>query len=451
MSDQTATVLVAAFFDGPGLLAVRFTRAGDLSPVARFATMRPPDASPIGCVGVAGIVGIGLGIALIAVPVVRSFQKSSQESQAGRIASESAQSLDRPVIDGRTATDCRQGTAWAGTLGTLADDLAPKREDLHRYAVRTLLDVPREIAASSDPTGGWLAPRCAPSDQTAYEHATRLSAMLTEIGCGPEVAVILDLAGPNAVAAAAAMSANFDPVFTMDNLPHPAAAVPSAQTLAAAVYWRPEFVAAQAKRTRSAPALFVLDGNRLAPYANEAGRFDNRSVARLPDAAGFQALGITRVLYVRARSGEVAESDDLHELFLALGAAGVEVRHLALESAVSGPATLAAEAAQNPQDKGRPGSSFPALWFWYLYGWNRPAGIGSSGIRDGDANYRATPRTTMFSGRPGPSGLDGGQRAHGTVIQGLAAPRVLPAPSPPSKTSGGSWFRSTGSRGYHSS
>jgi hypothetical protein len=318
-------------------------------------------------------------------------------------------------------------------LGALADELAPSRPELKRYAVRTLLDVPRELARRGDATGGWLAPRCSADDREAFRQGGELSRMLGQAGCGTDLAVILDLPGPACVAAAAGMARRFDPVFTMDNLPHPAGVVDSAQTLAAAVYWRPEFIDARSARAsigQPAPALFLLEGNRLAPYANQSDRFDNRSHARLPDAAGFNALGVKRVLYVRRRSGE-PEADDLNELFVALAAAGIEVRHLSLDTAA--PAATATVASAPDRS---PSHAAPQTWFWRNYGWYRPASEPAQEPYERDALYRTVQRPTMFSGAR-PVGFDGGERAHSAIVSALS--------TPPS----GSWSRSSGSS-WHS-
>src|SRR5262249_8838076 len=161
-----------------------------------------------------------------------------------------------------------------------------------------------------DPTGGWLVPRCSSDDRAAYERGKHIAEVLIEAGMRADAAVILDLPGPHAVAAAAGMSVCFDPVFTFDNLPHPSGVVASAQTLGAVVYWRPQ-LAWKTNRSPSAPALFVLEGDRLAPYRNQVDVFDNRSVAKLPSVAGFRELGVSHVLYIKEQRGNVGEADDL--------------------------------------------------------------------------------------------------------------------------------------------
>ena len=47
-----------------------------------------------------------------------------------------------------------------------------------------------------------------------------------EGACRTDVALVLDLPGPEAVAVAAALAPCFDPVFVFDNWPHPLGVVP---------------------------------------------------------------------------------------------------------------------------------------------------------------------------------------------------------------------------------
>ena len=143
-------------------------------------------------------------------------------------------------------------------------------------------------------------------------------------------AVIVDLPGPEAVAFAAELADTFDPVFLFDNWPHPRGVVPAHMTLAAAVALQDRFAQAKLTRPTSAPPLFVLDRNRLAPYTDEANQFDNRSLARLPGAAGLQAIGVNRVLYVAPFNGRVIDSDDVNEDLLFYGASGLDVRAVQL-------------------------------------------------------------------------------------------------------------------------
>ena len=408
MSDTA--ILAAAFHDTPGLLAVRLTHPGQGA--VAFATSRRPDAargksSSGGCGGLI-IAGVVAAVVIFA--------------NVGSCSSDGSDPPPQPSISAAQSADVAGLTSWTVEARDLGDDLAPSRSDLKPWAVRALLDVPRELARRGQATGGWLVPACAPEDRLARDRAWRLAKALADTGQATDTAIILDLPGPQAVAAAAGMSGRFDPVFTSDSLPHPAGVVPSAQTLAAALYWRPVFEAERGKRTAEAGPCFILDGARLAPYANEADRFDNRTRARLPGPEALRTLGVRRVLYVRPTRGAVAEADDLNELFAALPAAGIEVRHLGLD-------------AVEPEEPVERSASHASSWLWLRTGWGR-----GSGQPDPDTAYRAQPRPVMPL-----AALDGGAASRSSLLASLAT-----RPPPTAKRSGGSWFRSSSSH-HHGS
>ena len=446
----------ATFFDSPGLLAVRFSRTASSRPAAAtFAAYRRPDTpSGINFGSIAKVVGVGLVIACVGVPILR-----------GNAAAGTSSGGKPPVISSPTPRDSAESSAWANDLEHLADDLSPTRADLKPWMVRTLLDVPRELARSGNATGGatggWLQPRYSPADRAAFGQGQRLARTLEAIGADRQMAVILDLPGPTAIAVATALAWNFDPVFTFENLPHPAGVVPSAQTLAAAVYWRPQLVAArEARKTAKAgttaeslPPVFVLEGDRLAKYANEVERFDNRSQVRLPDAAALRALGVTRVLYVRQRRGDVAEADDLNAAFIALAAGDIALKHLALNALDESETQVENESAPAPtagtSTSTGTSTSNSSFWFWQRYGWYRPAGRQWSDLDDTDARYRTSPRTTQFSGTSGTPLYDGGNAHRFEVFRRLAPPP--PVASSSGSSSGSSGGSSSGSWGRSSS
>lgn len=418
MSDTA--ILAAAFHDTPGLLAVRLSHPRQAA--LAFATSRRPDvargkSSSGGC-GSLLIAGVIAGIVVI----------SNVGSCSGG-AGDEVEAPSRPVISAPMPEDAAGSRAWAGHADDLGDDFEPQRADLRPWAVRSLLDVPRELARRGAATGGWLQPACSAEDRRAHARGRILAAQFADGGLAAGTAVILDLPGSQAVAAAAGMAAIFDPVFTSDSLPHPQGVVPSAQTLAAALYWRPELVAARTRRDPAAGACFILEGERLNPYANQPGLFDNRTRARLPGTQALRGLGVQRVLYVRPQRGAVEEADDLNELLAALPAAGIEVRHVGLDA-------VEAEEAVEPARHAHAAST----WLWLRTGW----GAGS-GQPDPDAGYRVRPRPVM-----GLSGLDGGASGRSAVIDRLV---TRPPPRPvtsSSRTSGGSWFRSSSSH-HHGS
>jgi hypothetical protein len=317
-----------------------------------------------------------------------------------------------------SAVDVRGGTTWRERLAGLATALAPPNIGHRPFAVPTLFQSLehgpnrrlREV----------IRPIASPDMATAYDRGRALQG-LAEMQEAPEgLAVIVDLPGPQAVAFAAGLSPHFSPVFTFDNWPHPRGVVPSHLTLGAVLYHLPTFEAAARTRPLSAPPAFVLDSARLSPYTDSAWQFDNRYIARIPNAQWFKAEGITRLLYVRPDARQLQELDDLNEDFVALDRAGVEVKTVALtDFERPSPATLAA--APGGAGAGGPaptttyyygGYPHSHVFFWSSYGWGpRPrydSGAGGRVARaaplpaprvSGGAYYRAVERPTIFATR----------------------------------------------------
>lgn len=408
----------AAFFDEPGLLGVHLKRS-ESSPVRQFAARAPNVGSgfdPDWWTRLAGGAGMA-AVALTAAVLVSSQIPSCSERTSAR-----------PTITSPVDQTSDGASSRGVSLESLADDLQPARVDLWPYAIRTLFDVPRELARRGDATGGWLRPRCAPEDVKAYEAAMRLRLALPEAGPWADLAIVLDLPGPQGIAAAAALSDLFDPVFLFDNLPHPAAVVPVDETLAAAIYWRPSLLYAKPRRTSDAPPVFVLEGLRLAAYANEVDRFDNRSVARLPTTQQLRKLGVRRLLYVRPSAGTVAEQDDLNDLLVAYNDDGLPVRHLGLDAVPQVSAVASNRIVGGGSSSAATSSGSHFAWFLGRYHWKS----GPPDESDADARYRATRRAIAV-----PLRLDGGKSHQGEAMARLESPSRSPPPS-----SGGTRSRS---------
>jgi hypothetical protein len=158
----------------------------------------------------------------------------------------------------------------------------------------------------------------------AYRRGKALAALIDEGARG--IAVVVDLPGPESVAFAAGAANSLDPVFAIDNWPHPLGVVPAHETLAAAAYYQPLFAKASTTRSSTATPLFVLDRARLSPYADDRQHFDNRHLARLPSAAKLGELGVERVLYVAPSYTDVPELDDLNDDFVYDARMGVVVK-----------------------------------------------------------------------------------------------------------------------------
>ncbi len=434
-------ILVDAFFDQPGLLAVRFVHrfgaaSGSPRGAVSFAVDRKPDVSQgVSVGGLAGLAVAGLAVVVIGAVALNSCQGNSSGSSIATVNSARTAAF---------AVEKDDGQGWAARLDQLGDLMKPARADLLPWMQRALLDAPRELGRQgADRT--WLRPRCSPKEETAYRRGQRLGETLAAAGGANDLALILDLPGPEAIAAAAGLATRWDPVIAIDNLPHPRGVVRTVQTLAAAVYWQPAFTASRATRPAIAPPVFVLEGDRLAPYTNQVDRFDNRSVTRLPDAAALRQLGVGKILYVRYPTVLAAngEADDLVDDLIAWTEAGIDVRHLDFNAVEAIPTDPGAD------DRTR-------NWVWTRYGWGHVMGKAAITSDDADARYRTQARPTIF--RPqfsqdtvARASLDGGVGRQTQVMEALrpTSPSRASGSSAGhhhgSSSSGGSWSRSSGS------
>jgi hypothetical protein len=433
----TPAIQVDAFFDQPGLLAVRLAHQASRDPVRDFAARRPDHgrspASTSQGTGLSHILTMG-GILLLFGGVV--FVASHTPSESTNYSSAGDGDVE---IDNRPR-DAAGTTAWVGSMDRLSDDLAPPRDALKTMVTRTLLDIPRDLHAQGKEIPGWLAPAASDADRQAYARAKLLAAHLIA-GKGLDgLAVVIDLPGPQAVAAGAGLSGIGDTIFTMDNLPHPCGVVPSQSTLASALYWRPTILTARTQRAAPDQGIpvFVLDANRLAPYANEVDRFDNRSRVRLPSAAALASVKVSNLIYLRPTQADVGELDDLNQVLVEYAAAGITVRHLGLDSAddLSPPVTTAGAA---PASTTAASSHHSSAWMWYYLGMSR-SDAGYRGNAD-SVSYVSQRRAAVTS----PAALDGGAASREEIF------RQYPAERPRSTSQGGTWGRffssSSSSRG----
>jgi hypothetical protein len=300
-----------------------------------------------------------------------------------------------------SAVDADGSAGWEETLPLLAADLAPAEPSLRPYYVPTLFQV------LESPSSRTLRADLKPAPPAnARDDALRGEAILSlfrAVAMPKDTALILDLEGPASIAVAATLASGFEPVFTFDNWPHPLGVVPSHLTLASAVFYRPVFLRSRAQRPPDAPAVFVLDRNRLARYTDEDGQFDNRYVAKLPTAENLRALGIRHLLYVSPNKNEVRELDDLNDDFVEFAKRSIDVKVLPLSDldapTVATPPSAAAPATSYYYG----GHPYTHLWFWHSYGWYTP-------------------------------------RSYARVPSGSAAPALVP-PSPPAQISRGASYR----------
>lgn len=233
------------------------------------------------------------------------------------------------IFTGAQAVDVAGRADWRDALTTLAPRLSPSQPRWQPYYAPALFQSLQ--APGNESLRAAVRPIFTAEMAAASQRGQALLSLLIENGaCRNDVAVVLDVAGPDAVALAAALAPCFEPVFVLDNWPHPDGVVPAHQTLGAAVYFLPAFERARAGRSPATAPVFVLDRQRLAPYTDNAGQFDNRYFAGLPSVDALRTAGIRHLLYVTPDEQVTMDADDLNPDLAAIDEGGIDVKMLAL-------------------------------------------------------------------------------------------------------------------------
>ena len=346
----------------------------------------------------------------------------------------------------------------AALLSSLPDLLRPSEARHRPYYVPTLFQAPSALPRSWPDDGSStgkslrdvLRPTMTPAMRAAFGTGRSVGSLFAELN--RDTLVIVDLSGPEAVAFAAGAARDFDPVFSFDNWPHPYGVVRAHQTLSAALTLNKEFQDVAKTRRGDAPGLIVLDRDRLAPYSESPSQFDNRYVAKLPEAAALRSMGYAHVLCVVPQDGD-AESDDLNDDFVSYEASGISTRLLganafARDAAV--PPRPVAAAARDYDDGSTyvyGGSMRTHHWFWMHYPFARSAVLARPAPAYRAPSVAIAPRMTLFSG-------GGAQPSSGARVR-MQPPTFATTPVVVDSNDGrvigsrwtrsGSWNRSSGS------
>jgi hypothetical protein len=305
--------------------------------------------------------------------------------------------------------DADGGPSWRAAVPILPQVLAPTQTQLLPYYVPTLF---QSIVADDTTLRADMRPVFSPEMARGYAKGLSIGSLFAEPGWPADTAIIIDVPGPESVAVAAGLAQRFEPVYTFDNWPHPLGVVPSQETLGAALYYLPILERAKAQRPSPAAPVLVLDSNRLRQYGDEDAQFDNRYLAKIPTAEGFAALGIHHVLYVVADGSQLAEADDLNDDFVALQAAGVDVKMIALSDFMEEQPGEEDEPGYEDDYYASYGYSGVRFWFgggprhhlhfWDYYGWRcrNPVRIAPAPLSrvSGGCRFHPAPRAHMFGG-----------------------------------------------------
>jgi hypothetical protein len=270
-------------------------------------------------------------------------------------------------------------------LGSLAADLAPRQDALRPFYVPTLFQSPGAVPSTPStkapivPLRDVIEPVSTEATRVAFSRGRALATLFQGAPAGR--AVFIDLSGAESVAFAAGLAGELEPVFLLDNWPHPRGVVPSHLTLGSAIYYRPLFLRLAQTRAVPSPPAFVLDRDRLSHYTDSSDRFDNRYLAKVPTTQNLQSLGVKQVIYVAPDSRRMEELDDLNADFVAYAAAGIEVRAVAANdfeidwaAHKAAPSIIPSPTYDFEYDPSYCyGGSTHVHWvFWRVYGWGIP-------------------------------------------------------------------------------
>ncbi|MGE0884664.1 MAG: hypothetical protein AB7P14_14055 [Blastocatellales bacterium] len=307
----------------------------------------------------------------------------------------------------------------------------------------------------------------------AYQRAEGLRSLIASGENTDQTLIISDLPGPASIAVGAALADTMTLVPVFDNWPHPLGVVRSHETLGAMAYYAREIAEKSRNLKDNAPAMMLLDGNRLSSYVDQDSQFDNRYLAKLPPAEQLKQRGIQQVIYLTKDQTQAVELDDINEDFVEWQKNGINVRMLRLSEFKPYDEPLTAtNTATSPTPTSTVhrhyyygGSPYYHWWFYDHYYYSRPRQVyiysggrnvpippPSSAVRPSfnPPSYRPVSRPTVFSASrvgtsPGATGV-GKTKPSGfgrTSVRMGSNGRVSGVRSGRSGSygrSGGSWF-----------
>ncbi len=360
MTDPSEPLQRDELVDKPGIVGARWWQDGleGANPIARRTALLALCGAAVGVAAVGGLVALlarkssGSSASYGSVDDYDTSQTRAALAMQREYGWNFGAAGEPLVWDGDTSTPFSRAA-----LANLGEDMAPSSAAYRPFYVPTLLEsvaaqrktVPPADPGTFVPVQDVLMPIFTGAMGVAFRNGRALASLFdrSKFPDAPQMALVIDLAGPESIAFAAGAASLFDPVMLMDNWPHPRGVVRSHLTLAAAAYFQPLFAKARATRKKS-PPMFILDRGRLASYTDDATHFDNRFVAKMPGYARLKEQQLAHVLYVVPTSRETPEMDDLNDNFVAMVAYGVDVSTVAAESFGPDPAagaTLPSSAA----------------------------------------------------------------------------------------------------------
>jgi hypothetical protein len=262
-----------------------------------------------------------------------------------------------------------------------------------------------------------------PQMRETYVRAEALRNLISQSPNPEQTLIISELPGSQSIALGAAMAdtAQLIPVF--DNWPHPLGVVRAHETLGAMAYYAKEIEEKRARLKENAPAILLLDGNRLTAYTDQDRQFDNRYLAKLPPADQLKQRGVQQVIYLVKDETQKDELDDINDDLVEWQKQGINVRMLRLSefkpvdepvlASTTGTGTTPGTTTQSStvhRNYYYGGSPWASWWFYNHYGYGYPREVVV--YRDGrnipvprptrdqtyrPPTYRPVSRPTIFS------------------------------------------------------
>ena len=370
-------------------------------------------------------------------------------------------------FDGASLTDSQGKNLTSYDPNYLISVYQPRDSRWQPFFVPTLIQ-----SLSQQSLNGQMRPVCTPLMRETYDRAQGLRDLIAQTPNPSQTLIISELPGAQSVAFGAAMAdiAQLVPVF--DNWPHPLGVVRSHETLGAMSYYASEIEEKRSKLKENAPAILLLDSNRLTAYTDQDTQFDNRYLAKLPPADQLKQRGVQQVIYLVRDESQKEELDDINDDLVEWQKQGINVRMLRLsefkpvdeptQAAVAGSTAVAGTTTTTTVQRHYYYGGYPwgSWWFYNHYGYGYPREViiyregrsvpiprPSTGPTFEPPTYRPTSRPTIFSSSRigGASGV-GKTRPSGfgrTSVRMSSGGRVTGTRSGRSGSygrSGGGWF-----------
>jgi len=321
-------------------------------------------------------------------------------------------STDKPLtFDGSSATDSRGKALSGADPNYLISVYQPRDPKWQPFFAPTLI----QSLESQTSLRSQIRPVHTGQMDETYQRAEALRNLISQTPNPGQTLIISELPGPQSIALGAAMAdtAHLVPVF--DNWPHPLGVVRSHETIGAMSYYAGEIDEKRSKLKENAPALMLLDSNRLTAYTDQDTQFDNRYLAKLAPADQIKQRGVQQVIYLVKDQNQKEELDDVNDDLVEWQKQGINVRMLRLsdfkpydepsQTTVAGASTTT---VQRHYYYG--GSPLASWWFYNHYGYGYPREVvvyrdgrnvpiprPSTGPTFDPPNYRPASRPTVFS------------------------------------------------------